>query len=404
MDDEGVANAAEGPFPAAVLAMPRSGIRVIMEAASGMEDCLHLEVGEPDFPTPEPIVEAACRAARAGFTRYTPSAGLLTLREALVEKLRAHNGITATPDQIVVTPGAVTACYSALLATVSPGDEVLVPEPGWPNYVMQVTLLGATPVYYPLDPARGYQPDMDALRALVTPRTRLIITNSPANPTGAVFTDRTARSLVEFAAQHRLVVLSDEIYEDITFDRPHISLAALGSEAAVVTVSGFSKTYAMTGWRLGYAVAPPAIATLIKKLQEPLVSCASAISQKAAEAALTLPRADITAMVAAYRRRRDAALAIFQRHGVAVRQPAGTFYMLVEVGDSLADSTTLALALLREEHVAVAPGVTFGPRCGNLMRLALAASQADVEEGCARICRFLERSSTRERDHAIHGA
>jgi aspartate aminotransferase/aminotransferase len=391
MDDQLLDGATHGPFPERVVAMPRSGIRVVMEMAAGLEDCLHLEVGEPDFPTPEPIIEAACLAAREGFTHYTPSAGLLSLREALVEKLRTRNGITVTPEQIVVVPGAVTAMWSGLLATVSAGDEVLVPEPGWPNYVMQTVLLGATPVHYHLSAANGFQPDIAELRSLVSRRTRVLLINSPSNPTGAVFSAETMRALVGFAREHRLVLLSDEIYEDITFDLPHISPAALDPDGAIITVSGFSKSYAMTGWRLGYAVAPPPIADLIKKLQEPMVSCASSISQKAAEAALALPREVIVGMVESYRRRRDAALAIFRRNGVTAYAPAGTFYMLVEVGDAGNDSVALARALLEEEHVAVAPGQTFGPGCEHLIRIALATRQSDLEEGCIRICRFLER-------------
>ncbi len=369
--------------------MRRSGIRMIMDLSAEVPDAIHLEVGQPDFDTPAHIVEAGCRAAKEGFTRYTPNAGLLSLREAIVEKLRERNGIEATVDQVVVTPGAVTAIATALLAIAEPGEEVLLPDPAWPNYEMMALSIGAVPVRYPLDPERGFLPDFEGMERAISERTKALMVNSPCNPTGAVFPEDVVRGLVEFTERHDLYLISDEVYEDIVFEGEHISPARFDRDGRVVSVFGFSKTYAMTGWRLGYAVASEAVARVVAKLQEPFVSCASAISQKAGEAALRGDQSCVAEMREAYRRRRDLAVGLFREYEVAVHEPKGAFYMLVDVASSGLDSYTFARRLLEEEKVAVAPGATFGPRGEGYVRISLATAEEQLLEGVRRLCRFL---------------
>ena len=292
-------------------ALRRSEIRVLFDAAARVGgDVIRLEVGEPSFTTPAHVIDAAARAAHDGHTGYGPNGGLASLRELLADKLRRVNGIEASTDEIVVTPGAMNALYSIYLALLQPGDEVLLPTPGFPNMDETVAVLGGRPVFYRLAADEGFLPDIEALEAMVTERTKVLFVNTPANPTGAVYGASLMRDLVDFAARHDLWLLCDEVYDEMVLsdDCVHTAAAPLDSDGRVITVCSFSKVYAMTGWRVGYAAAPPLVADLLRKLQEPLVSCPSTISQKAAEAALTGPRAPYDEMLAAYRRRRRAAL------------------------------------------------------------------------------------------------
>ena len=261
-------------------ALPRSGIRLIHDLAKG-PDVLHLEIGQPDFSTPTHIVEAAHAAARAGMTRYTPNAGLASLREAIAEKVERENLIPAAPDRIVVTMGAMQGLYASLLAILEPGDEVLVPDPGYPNYGMAISLCGARPIPYPLRPQAGFQPDTEAIPALIGDRTKAIMINSPSNPTGNVISRECMARMAEIAERFDLYVISDECYEKILFAGSHVSPASMGDPERFFTVNSFSKTYAMTGWRVGYVVAPPRLAPTVVKLQEPVVACACSVSQAA---------------------------------------------------------------------------------------------------------------------------
>jgi aspartate aminotransferase len=381
-----------GRYPEPIMSMPRSGIRVVMDLAWEVGDVLHLEVGEPDFPTPDPVVEAAVTAARAGFTKYVPNTGIAPLREALVDKLARLNGITTTPEQVIVTVGAVAALACTLLATAPAGCDVLLPDPGWPNYAMQLHLMGARPIYYPLRPELGFEPDIDQLESLLTSRTRVILINSPSNPVGSVWRAETMRAIVEFALRHDLILISDEVYERIVFEGEHISPAVFAPpEAPIVSIYSFSKTYAMTGWRVGYAVAPPPINGMIARLQEPTVSCGSSISQKAALAALALDPGVVETMVAAYRERRDLAYNLLSERGVGVFRPEGAFYMWIDIAESGRGSDDFARSLIAEARVAVAPGATFGPGSDRWIRISLANSLEVIEAGCRRIADFLGR-------------
>jgi aspartate/methionine/tyrosine aminotransferase len=385
------------PLSSAVSAMPRSAIREFMELASQLDDVIHLEAGEPDFTTPDAIIRAGFEAAQGGFTKYTANAGLPSLRAAIAAKVRQQNGLEVGAEHIVVTPGSVAALTTAVLAIVNAGDEVLVPDPGWPNYVNIVLLAGARPVSYTLLRENRYLPDIGELEALISPRTKLLMLNNPCNPTGVVFPGDVVKALAAFARRHDLYVLSDEIYEFFVFDGIHEPIAQFDSEGRVVTVYGFSKTYAMTGWRLGYAVAPPSIVQLIMRLQEPLVSCASTISQKAAEAALKLPSDVTSAMRDAYRARRDVLVAHEGTRDLVAIIPQGAFYALLDLERISADSYALAHQLLREERVATAPGETFGPSSAGMLRVAFTTELEKLEEGCRRIGRYVRRHGNERR-------
>ncbi|HZU15641.1 MAG TPA: aminotransferase class I/II-fold pyridoxal phosphate-dependent enzyme [Candidatus Dormibacteraeota bacterium] len=369
-------------------AIGRSGIREVMELAATMTDVIHLEVGDPDLSTPAPIVEAAHRAALEGYTHYAPNAGLPGLRAAIADWRRERYGLETPPEGVVVTPGAVCALASSVLALVDPGEEVLVPDPGWPNYVSMVRLAGARPVAYPLRPEAGYLPDPADLEPLVTPRTKLLLVNTPANPSGAVFPEAVVRDLVGWAADHDLYVLSDEVYEAFVFRGRHVPARCFDPDGRVVTVAGFSKTYAMTGWRLGYAVAPPEIAELITRLQEPLVSCAATPTQKAAEAALRLPEAVVEEMRERYRRRAELVAEVLEPAGLLPVRPAGAFYAFLDLRRLGDDSHRLARRLLERERVATAPGETFGAGGRGRLRISLTADETSLLEGCRRILRF----------------
>jgi aspartate aminotransferase len=273
-------------LPPRIVNMARSGIREIMDLAALRPDAVHLEVGQPDFPTPAHIVEAGIKAAVDGYTTYTPNRGLLEVRGTIVEKLERDNGIRTTVEDVAITCGAVNALFECIAALVSPGDAILLPDPGWPNYVMMAETLGARAVHYPLVAEEGYLPDLDRLAELAhNTSARVVVINSPSNPTGAVFPRHVMERLVELAEEYDFYVISDECYEHIVFDGEHVSPASL-DDRRVLSVFSLSKSYAMTGWRVGYVCGPPVVMQLVAKVQEPIVSCATAIAQKAAQAAL----------------------------------------------------------------------------------------------------------------------
>jgi len=378
------------PLAITATSMPRSGIREVMELAATMEDVIHLEVGEPDFATPAEVTNAATEAAVEGFTKYSPNAGFMSLRRAVAERLVAQGRADVTPEHVVITPGAVCALATAIFATVNPGDDVLVPDPGWPNYRSAVLLAGAQPVAYELDRSTGYLPRDGSLPAAARPRAKLLMVNSPANPTGAVFPRDTVQTLYEFAAERDLYLLSDEVYESFVFDGQHESPAQFDRDGRVIVVSGFSKSFAMTGWRLGYAIAAPPIAQVMAKLLEPLVSCASSVVQKAGEAALRLPADRVEVMRRSYARRAEIVVDILGSAGLLMAVPRGAFYALVDVSSAGHDSNVIARDLLRRARVATAPGATFGRQAEGTVRISLAADEQTLVEGCHRIRRYLE--------------
>lgn len=373
------------------LEMPRSGIREIHELAERLTDVVRLHIGEPSVTTPRHIIEAAAKAAEDGYTHYTPNAGLTSLRELIAERILRKYGSTSGVGQIVVTTGAVTAIASVLLAAVDVGDEVLIPDPGWPNYESMILCQAAIPKRYELRYENGFQPDFEELEKLIGPRTRAIILNSPANPSGVVFNRESIEEFLRIAERYGLYLISDEVYDEIVFEGEHISPLQYGSPA-VVGVYSFSKTYAMTGWRVGYAVGPEPLMGLVTKLQESLVSCASSVSQKAAEAALAGPQDFVAEMRRTYLERRDAALRLLGEYEIPHVKPSGTFYLMVNLKDAdEGDPAQLARRLLEEYRVAVAPGSTFGATTREMVRLSLAAKTEDILEGIRRIERFVRK-------------
>lgn len=367
--------------------MPRSGIRQVMDLAWSLPDpVIGLHVGEPSFSAPAHVVEAARAAYAAGETHYVPNAGVDALRQAIAEKVSTANGFTTSSAQVVVSAGGAQALHNAFSLTLSAGDEVLIPDPGWPNYAMAVQLLQAVPVRYPLRPENGFRPDAAELAGLVTERTRLIVVNSPSNPLGTVLPATDVEALVRLAEQHDLWLLSDECYDALTFDRPHVSPGRFDRDGRVLSAFSFSKTYAMTGLRVGYLVSTEEIARQAAKLQEPLLACVNAPAQAAALAALRGPQDDVAMMRDAYRERRDLAVAQLDAQGMRYLLPRGAFYLWVDVHDrSTGDVGAWSLELLRRRHVAVAPGTTFGPLGEGWVRLSLATSTEDLLEGIRRM-------------------
>ncbi|MEW6546550.1 MAG: pyridoxal phosphate-dependent aminotransferase [Bacillota bacterium] len=371
-----------------VVGLRQSGIREIMNLAIGMPDVIRLEVGEPLFPTPPHVVEAASRAAREGYTKYTANAGLLTLRELIARRLNEDYGLAVTADHVAVTVGGVGAVSTAVRAVVDPGDEVLIPDPGWPNYEMIVRCAGAQARRYPLLPENGFLPDPALIDRLIGERTRALIVNSPSNPLGTVFGKDLVRELVDLARRRDIFLISDEVYEKIVFEGRHHTALAFDGDGVVIAVFSASKTYAMTGWRLGYAIASPPVIAQMSKLQEAYVSCAPSVSQKAAEAALSGPQDCVEEMRRAYRENRDLAVATLDEYGIRYQRPAGAFYLWVHVGCE--DSHAFARELLQAHRVAVAPGTTFGPSGREFVRVSLAARAADIREGLVRLARVVK--------------
>ena len=370
----------------AVESLPRSGIRQIMELAwSAGGGVIHLEVGEPDFPTPPHVVEAAHRAAADGFTRYTPNAGIPELREALAEKVQERNGIAAPPNRIVVTPGAVAGIYSAMAAVADPGAEILISDPCWPNYILMTELLGIRPVRFPLSADDGFVPDPALIEPRITDRTQAILLNSPANPTGACTPRRVWEELLELARSHDLWVLSDEVYDEIWFDEPSVSAGPLDPDERVVSFFSFSKTYAMTGWRVGYMVTPPGLTESVITAQEPITSCVNAPAQKAAVAAVTGPQHGVEEMRRSYRKRRDLVCGLLEAEGIPCVRPAGAFDLMADVSRSGLDDLAVARRLVLERGVAVVPGAAFGPGSGAYVRISLASAADLLLEGVSRL-------------------
>lgn len=380
------------PLAEAPSNMKPSGIREVMALAAKIPDVIHMEVGEPSFSTPDYIKKAAFEATMAGFTRYTASNGIISVREAIVEKMRRVDNVETTVDNVVVTVGGVGAISSALIALLDQGDEVLIPDPGWPNYESMILCSHAVPVRYQMSIADCFVPNVAEVEKLVTPKTKAVIINTPANPTGAVFPKEVMRDLVDMVKRHGVYLISDEVYEELVFDGEHVSALTFDQENVVGCYS-FSKTYAMTGWRVGYAICNTDIAKLMTKIQEPYVSCTAAVSQKAGEAALRGPQECVQEMRRAYMGRRDMAVEILQKNNMFVCRPNGAFYILADISRTGMDSYEFSKALIQEEKVALAPGATFGEVAKNLVRVSLATGDEDLREGLERMGRFVARRS-----------
>ena len=374
------------PFAADSMSrLPRSGIRRVFDEASKYPDCIRLEVGEPSFSTPEHVKAAAREAMAANFTRYTPNAGILDLREAIVDKVKRRNNFTVSSDEVVVTNGGVEAVFTTLAALVNPGDEVLISDPSWPNYLQMTVLLGVQAVYYPLRLEHDLIPTIDDIEARITPRTKVLLVNSPGNPTGSTIPESRLRDILELARKYNLWVISDEVYDEIYFDVPPVSMQALDSDGRVITVFSFSKTYAMTGWRVGYLVGPRDIVSHILRVQEPVTSCVNSVAQKAAVAALTGDQSCVAEMRSAYASRANLVTKILDSHDVPYAKPSGAFYTMVDVARSGMSDMDFVSRMITDKRVAVVPGSAFGPNSGSFVRVSLASSEEDLTKGVNRL-------------------
>jgi aspartate aminotransferase len=353
-------------------------------------DVLHLEIGEPDFPTPPHIVEAAIRGLRDGCTRYAPVAGLAELRDVIADSMRAR-GLSAHAGQVLVTSGSKPMLYYALLAVIEPGDEVLVPDPGFPIYESVVRFAQAQPVRYSVDALHELGVSPEEIAARVTPRTRVIVINSPHNPTGVVIGMRGLARIAEIALQHDLIVVSDEIYSQLQFDGWPSTIASLpGMAPRTVVVDGFSKAYAMTGWRLGYGVVPPRLVNSIERLIINTTSCAPPFVQVAGLAALQGPQDAVREMAREFRHRRDVLVAgLNQVAGFSCSLPGGAFYAFPRIAELLTQrgltAESFADGLLEEYGLACLPGTAFGPRGEGYLRLSFANSRTVLEQALDRL-------------------
>ena len=381
------------PFAERAVQIPRSGIREIMALSADIEDVIHLEVGQPDFPTPSHIVEATSRYVQEGHTKYVANAGVTELRVAAAKYFQNKTGVETNVENILVTQGAVMSVATAFMALLEAGDEVLVPDPGWPNYEMAVSLLHGTPVHYDLSAQNQFFPSLEQLEQLVTPRTKLLLICTPSNPTGQVYGPELMQALLEFSRRHDLYVLSDEIYGEIVFDSDFASALSYDTDERALIVSGMSKTYAMTGYRVGFTRARADYVNLATKLQEPIVSCGVSFSQLAAVDGLLGPQDEVWKMRDAYKSRRDVALQVLRENGLYRYTPGGAFYLLIDISSTGIDSRDFALALLEEKKVAVAPGSTFGEMCRDHVRISIASSEENIREGLRRICEMIGEKS-----------
>jgi aspartate aminotransferase len=361
--------------------------------AEGLDVC-GFGAGEPDFDTPEHIKQAAIQALESGFTKYTPSAGLPELRQAIADKLQTDNGLTCKPSQIVVSSGAKHSCYNAILATCQAGDEVIIPAPYWVSYPDMVRLAGAEPVILPTTERNSWKMRAEDFENAMTPRTKMLILNSPNNPSGAVYTREELEAIVEVAAEEDIYILSDEIYEKLVYDDvQHVSVASISKEAydLTITVNGFSKAYAMTGWRLGYLAAPDAVAKACDSIQSHSTSHPVSFAQRGAIAALKGDQQPLVDMRDEFDLRRNYMYdRITKIPNITAVKPLGAFYILVNISQLGLSSQNFADRLLSKANVAVIPGAAFGD--DRTVRLSYATSIDIIKKGLDRFqdfCRTL---------------
>jgi len=354
---------------------------------------IHLEIGEPDFDTPKNIKEAAIKALNEGYTHYTPSAGLMEARETVAKYISQTRGIEVNPAEVVVTPGAKPIMFFAILALIDAGDEVVYPNPAYPIYESVVNFVGGKPVPIHLREENDFRLDLDELNGAITPKTKLIIINSPHNPTGGILTKEDLEAIATLAQKHDLLVLSDEIYSRIIYSGEHISIASLpGMKERTILLDGFSKTYAMTGWRLGYGVMEESLAVQLARLMTNCNSCTAAFTQVAGIEGLLGPQDEVEKMVAEFQRRREVIVeGLNSIPGMSCRLPQGAFYAFPNITGIGWSCKRLADNLLKEAGVAVLPGTSFGIYGDGYLRLSYANSVDNIREGLERIKDFVAK-------------
>ena len=359
---------------------------------------VHLEIGEPDFATPDNIVEAGISALQNGYTHYTPASGIMEAREAVAAFVSRTLKTDVDPTDVVLVPGSKNVLLFTLLACIEPGDEVILPNPGYPAYSSQVSFIGAIPKLVTLREESGFRMDLDELASLVTPKTRMLIINTPQNPTGGILTEEDVKFVCELAHKHDLLVVSDEIYSQLVYGFHHVSpLSQPGMRERTVLMDGLSKSYAMTGWRLGYAVAPKALAAKLDQLMINSSSCAAGFTQMAAIEALSAPESEhaVHRMVKVFERRRDLVVdGLNAIRGVRCAKPQGSFYAFPNIQGTGFDERELADRLLTEAGVAVLPGTAFGAAGKGHIRLAYTQSEDELKRGLNLINAFIESNKS----------
>ena len=375
------------------------GAFVVLARAKALEaegrEVFHLEIGEPDFGTPDNIVEAAVSAINAGYTHYTPASGIYEVREAVANWATERHGVEVDPHCVVLVPGTKNAIHFTLLACLEPGDEVILPDPGYPAYESLTRFVGGTPVHVHLREETGFRLDLDELEALITPRTRVVIINTPQNPTGGVLTADDVRRVAAIVREHDLVLISDEIYSQIVYGFEHRSpVSEPGMLERTVLVDGLSKAYAMCGWRLGFAIAPPELARKLDGLMINTSSCAAAFTQIATMEALQAPDSAraVEKMVAEFQRRRDVVVdGLNAIPGFRCNRPQGAFYAFPNITETGLDEHELAQRLLDDAGVALLPGTAFGPGGRGYLRLAYTQSEATLRAALDRVADCVAR-------------
>lgn len=378
--------------------LPFSEIRAVMEKATKMqqagENVIHLEIGRPDFDTPEKIKEAAYESLKAGHVFYTSNYGIPALRKEIAKWKTEHHGVQYDADEVLVTVGVGEATYASMAAFLEDGDEVLVPNPVWLNYIHVPSSLGAVPVTYNLKEENNYQIDMEELESKITDKTKMIVIVNPSNPTGGVLSRETLEKLSQLAIKNDLLVVADEIYSQLVYDdTKHVSIASLpGMKERTITLGGFSKAYSMTGWRLGYMCAPRGIIAACVRVHQYTITCASSFVQEAAVTALRDCADDVEAMRQEYQRRKDYAVkALNEIDGISCNDPQGAFYIFVNVKSLGMSSMEVAEYFLEEAKVAMVPGSAFGSEGEGYLRLSYACSYEDLQEAIRRIKDAVEK-------------
>lgn len=376
-----------------VASLKPSGIRKFFDIVATMKDVISLGIGEPDFKTPEPILQAGLRSLERGETHYTSNAGILELRQELSDHLMNMYGVQYDPvNEIVITVGVSEALYLALTAILEPGEEVLIPTPCFVAYQAEVILAGGVPVEIPSQVADNFQPNLEALSAAVTPRTKAILVGYPNNPTGAVASRETLTEVLNIAERNDLIVISDEIYDQLVYDWQHVNFASIpGAWERTLTLGGFSKDYAMTGWRIGFAAAPAEILKGLLRIHQYTIMSAPTMAQAAALEALRSGKPYVDEMVKEYDRRRRLIVNGLNSLGMPTFEPRGAFYAFPSTLVTGMDEETFSTRLLEEERVAVVPGSAFGAGGEGFVRCSYATAYEKIEEALYRLERFVSR-------------
>ena len=377
-----------------VAGLKPSGIRKFFDIAATMKDVISLGIGEPDFTTPKPILDAGIRSLQNGETHYTSNWGKLELRQAIADNLKKLYNVSYDPtNEVIATVGVSEALYLTFTAILDPGDEVIIPTPCFVSYQAEVILAGGVPVEVTARVENDFAVDPDDIRRAITPRTRCIFIGYPSNPTGAVATRETMLEIGRIAEEHNLLVVSDEIYDRLVYDFEHVCFPALSDELKKRTIllGGFSKDYAMTGWRIGYACGPADIIQGLVRIHQYTIMSAPTTAQDAALVALQQGNSYVEEMVAEYDRRRRLLVAGLNRLGLTTFEPRGAFYTFPNIQASGMDDETFAEKLLREEHVAVVPGNAFGPGGDGFVRACYATEYSKIEEALHRMEKFMNR-------------